>query len=894
VSIYEINGLPGLPITARVQIPNGTGVEFVPGSFNISPTEVIAGVDFDMLVWDLTLTGQAETITWHSTVSDMQPGESRAVTLVTTVDFGFQGTPGQVQLPSQSVISEQVLALDPASQTVRPGEAAEFTVTIANPAQIGVTYALAVAGVSLEWVEFPTQVTVPAGGSVDLDLTITSDPFATEATFGFVVTASAGAVSGSVAGTLNLVGDPVLPNADPEAHGVVVALAPSQATAGQGTAATYVVRVTNTGSAPETFDLSESGLPAAFAVSFTVNGLATSQIEVPPGADNFREVSLAIVPPLGTLANDYAFDVSVVSTTHGTVSDTAGAVVKVLAIGVDAVITPASGAPASAFQLRVTNTGQSTETFDLSLAAPVALVATLGASSVTLGAGESQAIAINMGAIDFAVPGNLLLAALAKSRSNSEIQDMATADVTIAATHGMTAEFEPGTQTLPAPGESIFVLNVENTGNTEEEFMATIAGTNGPVSATLIGLDGLPAQSISSFRLPGLFNGAIVLKTLSTAVGLGTIDVQVKSLGTGNQQTVRAAAIVQAATPPGVSVEPTNGLVTTEQGGQATFAVVLQSIPTSDVTITLLSSDASEGTVSPLNLVFTPQNALVPQTVTVTGVGDSADDGDIAYHIATAASSADTAYQGIAVADVSVTNLDNDVTEETSCTAPFHTGNAEGDGNVSARVKKQKLSLRGDSRGNAIHIEAEGDGSYVVTGLDGTTVNRETGPVRFRGVRGLDIGMGSGDDIVFFGPVLGQTGRIDRVLEDGLSIRMDAGDDELTLCGLEISGRTKIGSGLGSDRYTIDDAEFLGPAAIGTGNAGDTIRIDTQGDPEGPPTVFHAQSSIRGKDGDDNVQLGRNGEPGNSVRFRDFDDDDDDRDHDRDRDKDRNRNKKKR
>ena len=111
-----------------------------------------------------------------------------------------------------------------------------------------------------------------------------------------------------------------------------------------------------------------------------------------------------------------------------------------------------------------------------------------------------------------------------------------------------------------------------------------------------------------------------------------------------------------------IVVSPTSGLVTTEAGGTATFTVVLSSVPASDVTIALSSSDLTEGTVSPVSLTFTPANALVPRTVTVTGVDDTAVDGAVAYVVVTApAVSGDATYQGMDAPDVSVTNTDNDV-----------------------------------------------------------------------------------------------------------------------------------------------------------------------------------------------------------------------------------------
>ncbi len=55
------------------------------------------------------------------------------------------------------------------------------------------------------------------------------------------------------------------------------------------------------------------------------------------------------------------------------------------------------------------------------------------------------------------------------------------------------------------------------------------------------------------------------------------------------------------------------------------------------MTIGLTSSDTTEGTVSPASVTFTAANWNTAQTVTVTGVNDDLDDGDVAYTIVTAA-----------------------------------------------------------------------------------------------------------------------------------------------------------------------------------------------------------------------------------------------------------------
>jgi alpha-tubulin suppressor-like RCC1 family protein len=110
-----------------------------------------------------------------------------------------------------------------------------------------------------------------------------------------------------------------------------------------------------------------------------------------------------------------------------------------------------------------------------------------------------------------------------------------------------------------------------------------------------------------------------------------------------------------------IMVNPTSGLITTEAGGTATFTVTLVTQLTDDVTITLSSSDTTEGTVSPTSLTFTPANWSDPQRVTVTGVDDSVTDGDQTYKIITApAVSTDVTYNGLDSADVVVTNTDNE------------------------------------------------------------------------------------------------------------------------------------------------------------------------------------------------------------------------------------------
>ncbi|MBW4512023.1 MAG: DUF4347 domain-containing protein [Scytonematopsis contorta HA4267-MV1] len=114
---------------------------------------------------------------------------------------------------------------------------------------------------------------------------------------------------------------------------------------------------------------------------------------------------------------------------------------------------------------------------------------------------------------------------------------------------------------------------------------------------------------------------------------------------------------------PNFSIEYVGSNLTTgeERGGTATFKVKLTSQPTADVTLGLTSDNTLEGTVSNSSLTFTSANWNIEQTVTVTGVDDDFDDGDVAYKIITAAAtSADSDYNNLNPPDIDVINIDND------------------------------------------------------------------------------------------------------------------------------------------------------------------------------------------------------------------------------------------
>ena len=114
---------------------------------------------------------------------------------------------------------------------------------------------------------------------------------------------------------------------------------------------------------------------------------------------------------------------------------------------------------------------------------------------------------------------------------------------------------------------------------------------------------------------------------------------------------------------PGLRLTPTEGLTTSEDLDSATFTVVLNSKPSADVLLDVVSSRPTEGVATPASLHFTEMNWDAPQTVSVMGVNDDFADKDQLYvvHVTpNATTTLDADYAKLLEQDVSVTNTDND------------------------------------------------------------------------------------------------------------------------------------------------------------------------------------------------------------------------------------------
>jgi len=214
---------------------------------------------------------------------------------------------------------------------------------------------------------------------------------------------------------------------------------------------------------------------------------------------------------------------------------------------------------------------------------------------------------------------------------------------------GLTLDVEAGKMYWTSPWQG--VIQRANLDGSDVETLVDLKATNGSGAGSQaysfgITLDPAAGKMYwTDFVTKGIYRANLDGSNVAIlASGLGSVD-----------------GLVLVPQSPGFSVNPKTGLTTTEAGGSATFTVALTMKPTANVTISVSTSDATEGTASVSSLTFTPANWNVPQTVTITGVNDSIYDLDVAYTILLgAASSADPNYNGIDPADVSVVNADND------------------------------------------------------------------------------------------------------------------------------------------------------------------------------------------------------------------------------------------
>ena len=236
---------------------------------------------------------------------------------------------------------------------------------------------------------------------------------------------------------------------------------------------------------------------------------------------------------------------------------------------------------------------------------------------------------------------------------------------------GITVSPTAGLATTEAGGTASFsvVLNSEPTAEVSIAFSSSdqTEGEPSPGSLTFTAADWNVARTIIVIGVDDAVADGDVAYTVSTGpassadpgyAGRDAADVSLTNLDDDTA---------------GFAVSADATLVTTEAGGSAQFTVALTSQPLAQVVLSLSSSDPSEGSVSPSSLTFTADNWNAAQAVTVSGVDDAEDDGDMAYAVLLGpATSSDPGYDGRDPADPAALNMDDDVAGPAPSCTKFH------------------------------------------------------------------------------------------------------------------------------------------------------------------------------------------------------------------------------
>ena len=210
------------------------------------------------------------------------------------------------------------------------------------------------------------------------------------------------------------------------------------------------------------------------------------------------------------------------------------------------------------------------------------------------------------------------------------------------------------TGVMVEPGNGQLVVSwtaVDNATGYKVQWKSGVEGYNAGNRQAVIG-----SGTTTSHTIPNLSNGTeYTVRVSATRTGANE--------GPASDEVMETPEIPTA---PGVTVSETALTVTEQDATGDSYTVVLDTLPTADVTVTVAghSGTALTLTPDPATLTFTTVNWETAQTVTVTA-GNDGDTVNDAVALTHSAASADGDYGGISIAGVAVTVEDNDTAQVT-------------------------------------------------------------------------------------------------------------------------------------------------------------------------------------------------------------------------------------
>ncbi|MCP4424410.1 MAG: tandem-95 repeat protein, partial [Chloroflexi bacterium] len=446
-----------IPVTGTTLLPNSVQ----PAADVISTSVTTVDISWSH-VFTPGLTAQQDQ--FDLALPDMKPGEVRQVAEGTTVSYVGGGNSGQVTLPPLYVAAQHLIAISPSSQTVSQGGQSSYQVALHNPGASG-TWILSVAGLPLGWAELDSSVSLAAGSSITLPLTINVPYDAALGDYPFAVVVETDTGGQDQAGATLI----VMP-LDFE-----TAVSPPQLTVDTGATAAYTVTVTNLAAVERTFAL-------------TVTGLDDNEIDLPDtvtvGANNSIAVPLQITAYAGYGPHPFQVWATAVDNNN---QQSDNAVVSIRGDRrVTAELSPATavGGPGIpvAYTLEVTNGGTLSDTYDLSVALPNGWSYRLytdsddvDSISLTPYVFNSMTLLLEVIPVIGAAPGDYPITATVQSVQNPVVRAEAGGELTLIP-YGVQVDIQPETSSMNPTDTSSWSVIVTNVGEEPDTYDLVAGG----------------------------------------------------------------------------------------------------------------------------------------------------------------------------------------------------------------------------------------------------------------------------------------------------------------------------------------------------------------------------------------------------------------------------------
>ena len=473
---------------------------------------------------------------------DAELGDYLFAAAVDTASGGRDVVQAQVQ-----VLDLLEVDLTPALWASGHGGTVSYTFAITNFESVSRTYTLNVVGLESNLLDLPATLEVAAGATATTTLGVTA--LAPMGTYPFQVMAvyetPEQRVEAGTDGTLVVYSE----------RDVDVVLDPSTATGGRGAPAIYTVTVTNTGSLADTYDLTV-GLPAGWSHSLRANGTPLSELTLTPHLFNAADVQLLVIPAEGSPAGSYPITVTATSQTDAGISADSLGTTVVSGQGVTVQIDPQSATmdPDGAYtwDVMVTNTGVTADTFELTAGGIVSATAQFDLDPVSLDAGASMVVQLTAADLHFALPQSYPFAVTAQSHADPQVLNWDMAEVTFNDFEAVDVAFLPASQTVTHTYEATYLTIITNTGNVDTIYALEVSA-DPALNLELM---------IDEVYIPPHMAAGIPLRARAAATGTYALTLQVDSVSSAAAAEATGTLIVVVVNRPPAAVDDS---VTTDE-----------------------------------------------------------------------------------------------------------------------------------------------------------------------------------------------------------------------------------------------------------------------------------------------------------------------------------------